>query len=341
MKDMSLKFSLKKIKAEAQRLGFSACGAARSAPVDEDTAVQVRRWIAKGQYADMTYMANYTEKRLNPNLLVPHTKTILSLAMNYAPAQTMPAGEYQLAAYALGLDYHDIMKKRLRALASIFPKVEEVFAELSDLSDRSDSSELSDVAPSSSVNLPPPEIRVFVDTAPVLERYWAWKAGLGWVGKSHQLIIPKAGTMFFLGEIFLPYELDEYDEPMKNRCGGCHRCIDACPTCALAEETGLDAERCLSYQLIENRGKLSDKAKAAMGDTIYGCDLCQKACPWNRFSTPNTTPEFQPKPELLQMKKEDWHNLTIEQYRQLFKGSAVKRAKYEGLKRNIDAQTQK
>ncbi len=143
--------------------------------------------------------------------------------------------------------------------------------------------------------------------------------------------------MFFLGEIFLPYEFDSYDSPMPSRCGNCRRCIEACPTCAITDGWDFDSERCLSYQLIENRGELSEEAKQSMGSTIYGCDRCQTACPWNKFATPNTTPEFQPKSELLAMTKDDWHNLTIEQYRALFKGSAVKRVKFDGLKRNISA----
>ena len=312
---MSLKYSKKEIKAEAKSLGFFACGIVQATPVDAETAAAVRQWISKGSQATMDYMANYTEKRLNPCLLVPGTKTIVSLAMNYAPAKTMAATEFQLAAYAYGQDYHDVMKTKLRQLATI-------------IANKCDTDE---------VEKPIGEIRIFVDTAPVLERYWAQKAGLGWIGKNHQLIIPKAGSMFFLGEIFLPYEFDSYDVPMPNRCGRCKRCINACPTCAICEGKNFESERCLSYQLIENRGELSKQAKQTMGTTIYGCDRCQTACPWNKFATPNTTPEFQPKSELLAMTKADWHNLTIEQYRELFKGSAVKRVKFDGLKRNISA----
>ena len=312
---MSLKYSRKEIKAEAESLGFFACGVVPAAPVDAETAAAVRRWISKGSQATMDYMANYTEKRLNPCLLVPGTKSIVSLAMNYAPAKTMPETEYQLAAYAYGQDYHDVMKAKLRQLASI----------------------IINNFHTNNHEEPTGEIRVFVDTAPVLERYWAQRAGLGWIGKNHQLIIPHAGSMFFLGEIFLPFEFDSYDSPMPSRCGKCRRCIEACPTCAITDDFNFDSERCLSYQLIENRGELSEQAKQSMGSTIYGCDRCQTACPWNKFATPNTTPEFQPKSELLAMPKADWHNLTVEQYRALFKGSAVKRAKFDGLKRNISA----
>ena len=285
----------------------------------------------------MDYMANYTEKRLNPCLLVPGTKSIVSLAMNYAPAQTMPETEYQLAAYAYGQDYHDVMKAKLRQLAALIANKFEGDSDSEVGENNGDSTAITTSKTDETNPEPAGEIRVFVDTAPVLERYWAQRAGLGWIGKNHQLIIPRAGSMFFLGEIFLPYEFDSYDSPMPSRCGNCRRCIEACPTCAITDEWGFDSEKCLSYQLIENRGELSEQAKQSMGTTIYGCDRCQTACPWNKFAIPNTTPEFQPKSELLAMTKADWHNLTIDEYRALFKGSAVKRVKFDGLKRNISA----
>ena len=334
---MSSRYSRKEIKVEAERLGFFACGIARAEPVDAETAAAVRGWISKGSQATMDYMANYTEKRLNPCLLVPGTKSIVSLAMNYAPAQTMPETEYQLAAYAYGQDYHDVMKAKLRQLAALIANKFEGESDSEVGENDGDSTAITTPKTNETSEEPVGEIRVFVDTAPVLERYWAQRAGLGWIGKNHQLIIPRAGSMFFLGEIFLPYEFDSYDSPMPSRCGNCRRCIEACPTCAITDEWGFDSEKCLSYQLIENRGELSEQAKQNMGTTIYGCDRCQTACPWNKFATPNTTPEFQPKSELLAMTKADWHNLTIDEYRALFKGSAVKRVKFDGLKRNISA----
>ena len=334
---MSSRYSRKEIKVEAERLGFFACGIARAEPVDAETAAAVRGWISKGSQATMDYMANYTEKRLNPCLLVPGTKSIVSLAMNYAPAQTMPETEYQLAAYAYGQDYHDVMKAKLRQLAALIANKFEGESDSEVGENDGDSTAITTPKTNKTSEEPVGEIRVFVDTAPVLERYWAQRAGLGWIGKNHQLIIPRAGSMFFLGEIFLPYEFDSYDSPMPSRCGNCRRCIEACPTCAITDEWGFDSEKCLSYQLIENRGELSEQAKQSMGTTIYGCDRCQTACPWNKFAIPNTTPEFQPKSELLAMTKSDWHNLTIDEYRALFKGSAVKRVKFDGLKRNISA----
>ena len=334
---MSSRYSRKEIKVEAERLGFFACGIARAEPVDAETAAAVRGWISKGSQATMDYMANYTEKRLNPCLLVPGTKSIVSLAMNYAPAQTMPETEYQLAAYAYGQDYHDVMKAKLRQLAALIANKFEGESDSEVGENDGDSTAITTPKTNETSEEPAGEIRVFVDTAPVLERYWAQRAGLGWIGKNHQLIIPRAGSMFFLGEIFLPYEFDSYDSPIPSRCGNCRRCIEACPTCAITDEWGFDSEKCLSYQLIENRGELSEQAKQSMGTTIYGCDRCQTACPWNKFAIPNTTPEFQPKSELLAMTKADWHNLTIDEYRALFKGSAVKRVKFDGLKRNISA----
>jgi epoxyqueuosine reductase len=308
------------IKAEAQRLGFSACGVAKAGRVSAQEESHLREWLSKGQHADMGYMANYLDKRIDPRLLMPGLKSIVSVAMNYKPEKTMPAGEPQIAAYALGLDYHEVMKARLHQLAAYIKDA--VLPLLSNQAQATLPAEFN--------------YRAFVDSGPVLERYWACQAGLGWVGRNLQLIIPRAGSMFFLGELFLDFEMD-YDTPMPNRCGNCHRCIDRCPTNALTSTGDFDAARCLSYQTIENHGELSEEARQAMGNCFYGCDLCQTACPWNRFATPTTISELQPKAELLEMTQEKWQQLTVEDYRRLFKGSAVKRAKYDGLMRNIQA----
>lgn len=311
---MLTSISLKdKIKAEASRLGFFVCGFARAEPVSEAMRRHYLGWLADGRNADMAYLGNNLDKRFDPRLLMPGVKSIVVVAQNYFPARRLPEGEPQIADYALGLDYHDIVKQKLRQLAA-------------------------------TVGIA--DYRAFVDTAPVLERYWAVRAGLGWIGKNQQLIIPHAGSEFFLGELFVTIELPP-DEPLPNRCGTCHRCVDACPTHALSlpatcvegygDITRFDARLCLSYQTIENRGELTVGAKAAMGDTFYGCDRCQRACPWNRFAKPSTEPLLQPREELLAMTRQKWENLTEEDYRRLFKGSAVKRAKYEGLMRNIKA----
>lgn len=300
------------IKAEAASLGFFACGMARAGRVSTDVERSLRQWLASGGNADMAWMENHLEKRLDPRLLMDGLQSIVSVALNYAPAARFPDGQYELAAYAYGHDYHDIMKDKLRRLAEV------VRAHPDGAAIR--------------------ECRVFCDTAPVLERYWAQQAGLGWTGRNHQLIIPGAGSMFFLGELFLDVELC-YDLPMASRCGRCHACVDACPTKALQLTADGDfrAGRCLSYLTIENRGDIPPEAARAMEDTIYGCDRCQKACPWNRFARPTTEPLLQPRPELLAMTRTDWQHLSIDEYRLLFKGSAVKRAKYEGLMRNIRA----
>ena len=290
-----------KIKAEARSLGFFTCGIARAEAVDSDTAEGYCRWIADGHHASMQYLADNIEKRLDPRLLMEGVKSIVCVALSYAPAERIPADQYQIACYAYGKDYHDVMKQKLHALAAA--------CGISNY-------------------------RAFCDTAPVLERYWAQRAGLGWIGRNRQLIIPHAGSMFFLGELFLTEEL-EYDTPARNRCGRCHACIDACPTQALIPHSSfLNSNKCLSYLTIEHRGPIPNSS-FLIPNSIYGCDRCQDACPWNRFAVPTTEQAFHPSPALMAMTKEAWHNLTIEQYRTLFRGSAVKRAKYEGLMRNI------
>lgn len=314
--------SADKIKAEALRLGFSACGTTRAEAVDETTSEAFRSWCARGMQAGMSYMGNYTDKRLDPRLLMEGARTIVSVALNYYPARQLREDQYQFAWYAYGKDYHDIMKAKLNALQAFI----------------AGSTPLTEARHTPSPTegpLPPLQSRVFCDTAPVLERYWAWRAGLGWIGKNTQLIIPHAGSCFFLGEILLNTEMDTYDEPRESRCGNCTRCLNACPTKALEAPFLLNSGRCLSYLTIENRGDIPPAEGKKTGKKIYGCDECQKACPWNRFATPCRTAELQPSEAFMQMKKEDWEALTEEQYKVLFKGSAVKRAKFAGLVRNI------
>ena len=303
---MNLKHS-NDIKAESKRLGFFTCGIAKATRVSQEEETHLRYWLAEGMNADMEWMHTYLAKRLDPRLLMDGLKSIVSVAMSYAPQKTLPSDEPQIAAYALGLDYHDVVKQKLHQLAAAIYGEE---------------------------NVKTANYRVFVDSGPVLERYWAEQAGLGWVGKNRQLIIPHAGSMFFLGELFLDFET-EYDHPIPNRCGKCTKCIDHCPTHALSTSRKFDAQLCLSYQTIENRQELSQEAKKHMGNVIYGCDRCQQICPWNRFAEPNHTPEFQPGEELLNMTRDKWKQLSVEDYRRLFKGSAVKRVKYKGLMRNI------
>ncbi len=308
---MNSEFS-NKIKAEALSLGFSACGIARADAVDPSYAQRFLARVSSHTFADMDYMYRHVDLRLDPRLLVPGVQSIVSLALSYTPAVELPEDTLHLAAYALGKDYHDVMRQRMHFLVERLGITQ--------------------------------GYRSFVDTAPVLEQYWAQQSGIGWIGRNQQLIIPHAGSQFFLGEIFLDIPLT-YDTPMPSRCGNCNRCVQACPTHALmADDQGnvtMDAVRCLSYQTIENRGSLSDEACQSMGNCFYGCDRCQQACPWNRFAQPNNVPEFQPSGELMSMTTADWQQMTVDDYRRLFKGSAVKRAKYAGLVRNIAAATKK
>ena len=290
-----------KIKAEAKRLGFFACGIAKAEPVESETAYAYHQWLAEECHADMEYLANNIEKRLDPTALMPEAKSIICVALNYTPKQYLPDTEYQFAAYAFGQDYHDVMKNKLRLLASTFSLT----------------------------------AKICCDTVPILERYWAEKAGLGWIGRNHQLIIPKAGSMFFLGEIITDMEL-EYDKPTTNKCGNCHACTDICPTGAISlNSKTFIANKCISYLTIENRNVIPEEYKKAIGNSIYGCDRCQKVCPHNHSAKPTEEVLLQPKDDFLAMRKEDWHNLSLDKYRNIFKDSAVKRVKYEGLIRNI------
>lgn len=298
------------IKAEALRLGFSACGLALAAPVGPAHAAFFRQWLAGGRQAGMDYMARHEALRLDPALLAEGCRTVVSVALNYRPATEMPANRLQLAWYAYGQDYHDIMRQKLRQL-------------LESLQQGWPEGTLAG--------------RACCDTAPVLERYWAWRCGLGWIGKHTQLVAPRAGSAFFLGEIFLNQPADRYDTPLSDHCGNCTRCVDACPTHALTPGEGLDARRCLSYLTIENRGPIPSEAAACMAPYLYGCDRCLRACPHLNGALPTRETAFAPRPELLEMTDDDWMKLDVEQYRRLFKGSAVKRAKFEGLTRNLAA----
>lgn len=291
------------VKTEAARLGFSACGLAPAAPLPKERAEALHRWLAAGMHGEMSYLERHATLRLDPTLLVPGARTVVSVALNYYPAATPPEGGFRLARYALGLDYHDVMRRRLRAL-------------LAAIGAESDG-------------------RPCCDTAPVDEHYWAVRCGLGWQGRNGQLIIPGAGSYFFLGELLLTLPADRYDEPSAPRCGTCSRCVKACPGGALNGDGTMDARRCLSYLTIEQRGPLPSGTGRLMGRCFYGCDRCSETCPWNRFARPTDVEAFAPRPGLLDMTDEAWLRLSPEEYRTLFKGSAVKRAKYEGLMRNI------
>ena len=311
------------IKAEARRLGFFACGLSPAEPMDAAHVARRERWLAEGCHGEMSYLARNEEKRRDPRLLVEGVRTIVSVALNYHNPDPLDAEgrprRLSIARYARGQDYHDVMKSRL-------------FALLNTLRAHYESAGGADAKAVFAT------ARAFTDTAPVDERYWAWRSGLGWIGKNTQLIIPGAGSRFFLGELFLPFAADAYDRPVESQCGTCDRCLRGCPTQALSRELGLDARKCLSYLSIEYRGEtLPEGTGRKLGHMFYGCDRCTDCCPWNRLSVPTDVAEFYPSAALADMSRDDWRGLTVEQYRMLFKGSAVKRAKYEGLMRNIRA----
>lgn len=295
------------IREEAHRLGFAFVGFARAERMDEE-AIRLEAWLQQGFHGQMGYMENYFEQRVDPRLLVDGARSVVSLVYNYYPEkqQNDPQAP-QLAKYAYGEDYHFVLKRKLRAL------LEFIQTEIGEVNGR-----------------------CFVDSAPILERDWARRAGTGWVGKNTLLIHPKAGSFFFLAELILDLEL-QYDGPIKDYCGTCTRCIDACPTDAIAQQGYLmDGSKCISYLTIELREALPESFRGKMANWMFGCDICQDVCPWNRFSQPHQEPAFEPQPDLLDMTKADWEDLTEEVFQKVFRRSAVKRAKYGGLKRNIE-----
>tara|TARA_R100000005_G_scaffold95324_1_gene76382 strand:+ start:3592 stop:4521 length:930 start_codon:yes stop_codon:yes gene_type:complete len=294
------------VRQTAQKLGFDFCGISK-AEFLEDEAPRLEAWLKKGNHGEMRYMENHFDKRLDPSKLVPDAKSVVSLLYNYYPEKDL-AEEHpdhlKLAKYAYGEDYHFVIKDRLKTFMSILKE------------------EIGDV-----------EGRVFVDSAPVMERQWAAKSGLGWLGKNTLLINKGQGSYFFLAELIIDLEL-EPDGPIKDYCGSCTRCIDACPTDAITPYE-VDANKCISYLTIELKDQIPDTFQGKMDNWVFGCDICQEVCPWNRFSKPHSEPTFHPKNELLELFNNNWQDLTEEVFRSVFKGSAVKRTKLEGLKRNI------
>ena len=300
------------IKEKAKEIGFDACGIAQVATADSE-AFFFDKWLKEGNHAGMAYMENHREIRLNPTGLVEGAKTVISVALNYYPEQKLPPEAPHIAYYAYGKDYHFVIKEMLNDLwAALLPHTGTGQADTG-------------------------TARFFTDSAPILERDWAWKAGLGWIGKNTNLIIPGKGSFFFLGEIVTTLEADRYDTPQKNCCGSCTRCLDACPTGALEGPRHLNARKCLSYLTIENRGEIPVEQAARLGNRLYGCDTCQEVCPWNRFARPTRIEAFRPSKELLQISRKEIDSMTEEDYRRIFAKSAVKRAKYEGLMRTRDA----
>ncbi|MDA3904709.1 MAG: tRNA epoxyqueuosine(34) reductase QueG [Bacteroidales bacterium] len=293
--------------AKAIDLGFSDCGISAAAYLakEEDN---LNKWLEEGRHGLMGYMERNKEKRLDPRLLVPQAKSIISVLQNYYPKEIQNTdNNYKISKYAYGDDYHDVITRKLLFLAN---EIIQYHPEIS--------------------------FRVFVDSAPVMDRVWAKKSGLGWIGKNSMLINRKGGSFFFIGHIILDLELIYNSKQVKDYCANCSRCIDACPTQAIYEARKIDARKCLSYQTIEVP-KLAERSNPDLyQDWIFGCDICQDVCPWNdKFIVPHVLEEFVPKPEIMALQKEDWNKLTEMQFGDLFRGSAVKRAKYSGLKQTI------
>ncbi len=254
---------------------------------------------------EMQYMENHFDKRLDPRLLVDGAKSVISVLLNYFPEKTQEEGTYKISRYAYGQDYHQVMKAKLRELLHF---ITEEIGEVSG--------------------------RAFVDSAPVLDKAWAARSGLGWMGKNSNLLTQQLGSYYFIGELILDLEL-EYDTPATDHCGSCTACIDACPTQAIVQPYVVDGSKCISYFTIELKNEIPNEVKGQFDDWIFGCDVCQEVCPWNRFSKPHQEPLFNPQPELLSMSKKDWEEITEEVFKKLFKKSAVKRTKFSGLQRNI------
>ena len=294
------------IKAEAKRLGFDYIGISKADFLEEE-APRLENWLNNNMHGQMSYMQNYFDKRLDPRLLVPGAKSVISLLLNYYPSEkqeddTAP----KISKYAYGKDYHHVIKDKLKELVQF---ITDEFGEIN--------------------------ARIFTDSAPILERVWAKKSGLGWIGKNSMLINPKQGSFFFLAEIILDVEFD-YDSPIKDYCGTCTACVEACPTEAILPNKVVDGSKCISYFTIELKNEIIPKeVKGKFEDWMFGCDICQDVCPWNRFSASTNELLFTPNQKLLNYTKKEWTEISEEIFNELFKKSAVKRTKFEGLKRNI------
>lgn len=293
------------IKAESKRLGFLSCGISKAEFLEEE-APRLESWLNKNHHGQMSYMENHFDKRLNPKLLVDDSKSVISLLLNYFPPEEQNRDSYKISKYAYGQDYHFVIKEKLKELLNTIQ------------------SQIGEVSG-----------RAFVDSAPVLDKAWAAKSGLGWIGKNSNLITQKVGSFYFIAELIIDLEL-EYDNPTTDHCGTCTACIDACPTDAIVAPYVVDGSKCISYFTIELKDNLPIEMKGKFDDWAFGCDVCQDVCPWNRFSKPHNEPLFNPNPELLSFSKKDWEEITNDTFNKVFKNSAVKRTKFEGFKRNIN-----
>lgn len=294
------------IKQKALELGFDDCAIARADFLEAEAPI-FEKWLNAGMHGKMAYMENHFDKRLDPRKLLDGAKSVIVFLKNYFPEKPLPEKEnFILSKYAYGKDYHFVIKDNLKLL------IEDLKQEVGDIS-----------------------ARPFVDSAPVFERAWAQRAGLGWIGKNANFIVPKAGSFFFISEIITDLEL-EYDKPKINDlCGACRNCIDACPTQAIVAPGVIDSRKCISYLTIELKDDIPQNFKGTFKDRVFGCDICQDVCPWTRFSKPHREENFLPKPELEKMEKQDWEGLDRTAFNELFRKSAVKRTKFEGLMRNV------
>ncbi|MBU3744132.1 MAG: tRNA epoxyqueuosine(34) reductase QueG [Sediminibacterium sp.] len=294
------------IKSLAAALGFTYCGIARAEVLDED-ARRLESWLQKGMQGEMQYMNNYFDLRIDPRKLVPGTRSVITLLYNYFPSEKQTSSLPQIAKYAYGEDYHFVVKDKLRLL------LEQMKASMGDIHGRG-----------------------FVDSAPVLERSWAVQSGLGWIGKNGNLITQKQGSFFFIATLMVDIEL-AYDPPMvKDYCGSCTRCIDACPTDAILPNKVVDGSKCISYFTIELKDALiPDSQQGKWNDWMFGCDTCQDVCPWNRFSKPHTETRFTPIPEILELSSSDWEELSETAFKQIFGKSPLQRRKYAGIQANV------
>lgn len=293
------------IKAAAKRLGFLSCGISKADFLEEE-APRLENWLNRNMHGEMGYMENHFDKRLDPRLLVEGSRSVISLLLNYYPEKEQLENTYKISKYAYGQDYHHVIKAKLRQLQEFI------------------SEEIGEV-----------NGRAFVDSAPVLDKAWAAKSGLGWIGKHSNLLTQQVGSFYFIAELIVDIEL-EYDHAVTNHCGTCTACLDACPTQAIVEPYVVDGSKCISYFTIELKNELPNELKGSFDDWIFGCDVCQDVCPWNRFSKPHNEPLFNPHPELLSITKKEWEEITEDVFKKVFKNSAVKRTKFKGLTRNIN-----
>lgn len=293
------------VKSLAQQLGFSFCGISKAEFLEEE-APRLEAWLKRGYQGKMSYLENHFDKRLDPRLLVPGAKSVISLLYNYAPEKTMDGeGTLKIAKYAYGEDYHVVIKDKMK---TFFDQLQ--------------------------LSIGAVEGRVFVDSAPVMERAWAAKSGLGWIGKNSLLLNRSMGSFFFIAELILDLDL-EPDGPMKDYCGSCTSCMDACPTNAIPEPFVVDGSQCISYFTIELKEEIPESVRGKFENWIFGCDICQDVCPWNRFARPHAEPRFLPSSELVKMKREDWVEITEDIFGKLFQNSPLQRTRFGGMKRNV------